>query len=178
MPASIPIKRIQTWDDISAFDLHSYDYYIISFSGGKDSMSLLLYLIKNGVPFPKCEIWHQDIDGRGPTFFDWEVTPAYCKAVADTFGVKYYEQWKQGGFYREMMRENQLTAPTCFETVDGYIKIVGGTRGNPSTRLLFPQTSSDLKVRWCSSYLKINPCSTALSNQERFIGKRTLVLSG
>jgi 3'-phosphoadenosine 5'-phosphosulfate sulfotransferase (PAPS reductase)/FAD synthetase len=46
------------------------------------------------------------------------------------------------------------------------------------TRLKFPQLSASLAVRWCSAYLKIDVCSIALNNQERFKGKRTLILSG
>lgn len=51
-------------------------------------------------------------------------------------------------------------------------------RGKPSTRMKFPQPSPDLRVRWCSAYLKIDVCSTALANQERFQNIRTIVLSG
>ena len=57
------------------FDLFGYDKYIVSFSGGKDSTALLLFLIDNGVDKSKIELWHQEIDGRGENFFDWEVTP-------------------------------------------------------------------------------------------------------
>ena len=32
------------------FDLLSYDKYVVSFSGGKDSTACLLYLLDNGVP--------------------------------------------------------------------------------------------------------------------------------
>ena len=164
--------------DTKGFDIHSYDYYIVSFSGGKDSTACLLYLRDNGVPADKIELWHQDIDGRGNSFMDWEITPAYCRKVAEAFGVKIYFQWKVGGFKGEMLRENSLTLPNCFELPDGSIKTVGGIRGKQTTRLKFPQCSPDLKVRWCSGYLKINVCSQAIINQERFVNKKTLVLSG
>ena len=39
------------------FDLYSYDKYIISFSGGKDSTALLLFLLDNGVPKERIELW-------------------------------------------------------------------------------------------------------------------------
>lgn len=160
------------------FDLHSYDKYIVSFSGGKDSTACFLYLLEHGVPLDKIELWHQDIDGREAAFFDWEITPDYCRKFAQAFGVKIYFQWKEGGFKREMLREHSLTAPTYFELPDGSLKYAGGITGELSTRLKFPQTSADLKVRWCSGYLKIDVCSTAIVNQERFRGIRTLVLSG
>ncbi len=157
---------------MNSFDLHSYDKSIVSFSGGKDSTACFLYLLDNGIPLHKIELWHQDIDGRAGVFFDWEVTPDYCRKFAQAFGVSI------GGFKREMLRKNSLTAPTAFEDTNGNITYVGGVRGKLSTRLKFPQTSADLSVRWCSSYLKIDVCSTALINQERFRNKRTLIISG
>ncbi|MBF0648746.1 phosphoadenosine phosphosulfate reductase family protein [Dysgonomonas sp. GY75] len=160
------------------FDLHSYDKYIVSFSGGKDSVNLVLYLIDNKISKSKIELWHQCIDGQGEPFFDWEITPDYCRKFAAAFGVKIYFQWKEGGFKRELLRENSLTAPVCFEQEDGTIKKVGGTTGKKSARRKFPQQSPDLSVRWCSSYLKIDPCSVSIRNQERFKGIRTLILSG
>ncbi|MDH6308111.1 3'-phosphoadenosine 5'-phosphosulfate sulfotransferase (PAPS reductase)/FAD synthetase [Dysgonomonas sp. PFB1-18] len=163
---------------MDAFDLHSYDHYIVSFSGGKDSTACFLYLLEQGVPKEKIELWHQEIDGREQTFFDWEITPDYCRKFAVAFGVPIYFQWKEGGFKREMFRENSLTAPIYFELPNGCINKAGGEKGKLSTRLRFPQASADLKVRWCSAYLKIDVCSTSLINQERFRNKRTLILSG
>lgn len=49
-------------------DLFSYDKYIVSFSGGKDSTATFLYLLDYGVPTDRIELWHQDIDGREKTF--------------------------------------------------------------------------------------------------------------
>lgn len=160
------------------FDLLSYDKYIVSFSGGKDSTACLLYLLDNDVPKDKIELWHQEIDGRGPSLFDWEVTPDYCRKLGQALGIPVLFQWKEGGFTREMLREDSLTAPILFETPDGNIRKVGGERGKPSTRRRFPQPSPDLRVRWCSAYLKIDVCATALRHDERFQNRRTLVLSG
>lgn len=159
-------------------DLLSYDRYIVSFSGGKDSTTSFLYLLDHGVPINRIELWHQEVDGRENTFFDWEITPDYCRQFAEAFHVPIYYQWKEGGFYREMMRKNSRTAPNCFECPDGKINKVGGKRGKLNTRLRFPQCSPDLKVRWCSSYLKIDVCSAAIINQPRFRNIRTLVISG
>lgn len=159
-------------------NLLSYDKYIVSFSGGKDSTTSFLYLLDHGVSIDRIELWHQEVDGRENTFFDWEVTPDYCRQFAEAFHVPIYYQWKEGGFYREMMRDNSRTAPNCFERPDGKIGKVGGKRGKPGTRLRFPQCSPDLRVRWCSSYLKIDVCSAAIINQPRFRNIRTLVISG
>lgn len=159
-------------------DLLGYDKYIVSFSGGKDSTASFLYLLDHGVPIDHIELWHQEVDGRGATFFDWEITPSYCRQFAEAFNVPIYYQWKEGGFYREMMRDNTRTAPNYFECPDGKINKAGGKRGKLGTRLRFPQCSPNLRVRWCSSYLKIDVCSAAIINQPRFRNIRTLVISG
>lgn len=38
--------------------------------------------------------------------------------------------------------------------------------------------SADLSVRWCSAYLKIDVMAAALRGQDRFLGKRILVVTG
>ncbi len=160
-------------------DLGSYDKIIVAFSGGKDSLACVLHLLDNGVPKEKIELWHHDVDGReGSTLMDWPITRSYCKAVAKALGIPIYFSWKSGGFEGEMLRENSLTAPTKFETPEEGIIQVGGTRGKQNTRCKFPQVSANLSVRWCSAYLKIDICATAIRNQKRFNGKRTLIVSG
>lgn len=165
-------------------DLTQYDKILVMFSAGKDSTATFLYLLEQGVPVEKIELWHHDVDGRGSLFMDWESTPGYCRAFADAFGVPIFFSWKDGGFEREMSREESLTAPIFFEEpVEGtpgltVVRQTGGTRGKPSTRRKFPQVSVDLSVRWCSPYLKIDVGTAAIRNQERFNGKKTLVVSG
>lgn len=158
-------------------DILTYDKYIVAFSGGKDSTACFLHLLEIGVPKERIELWHHDIDGRTGLFMDWESTPAYCMAFAAAFDVPIYFSWKEGGFEREMTRQDSLTAPTYFETPNGLQK-AGGERGKLGTRMKFPQVSPDLSVRWCSAYLKIDICSAAIRNQPRFNGVKTLVISG
>lgn len=158
-------------------NLNSYDYIIVFFSGGKDSLACLLHLIEEGIDMSKVELWHHDVDGRGENFMDWPVTPAYCQAVADHLKVPLYFSWREGGFKREMLRNESPTAPVKFETPDVGIVQVGG-KGKPGTRLKFPQVSTDLRVRWCSAYLKIDVSRIAINNQPRFKSIRTLVISG
>lgn len=162
-----------------------YDKYIVYFSGGKDSIACVLHLLESGVPKDKIELWHHNIDGTGEKFMDWNITPAYCKAFADALGLPIYFSWKEGGFKGEMLRENSLTQPTTFETpviTNGKKTIItqtiGGKTGKLSTRLKFPQVAVDLKVRWCSAYLKIDVGSAALRNQKRFKNLKVATFSG
>lgn len=157
---------------------HEFDHVIVFFSAGKDSQACFLHLLDLGVPKEKIELWHHKVDGNSDDhFMDWPVTDDYIRAFAKAFDVPLYFSWKEGGFEREMCRENALTAPTTFETPDGLIT-VGGERGKLSTRRKFPQLSADLGTRWCSSYLKIGIGAAAISNQRRFDGKRVMVVSG
>lgn len=162
--------------------LDSYDTIVVYFSGGKDSLACVLRLLDLGVPKSKIELWHHEIDGReGNSLMDWSVTADYCRKVAAALELPIYFSWKQGGFEREMLKDRQRTAANSFEvpTADGVeVWSSGGTTGDLGTRLRFPQTSMDLKVRWCSAALKIDVASMAIRNQDRFLGKRTLVLSG
>lgn len=161
-----------------AIDLLSYERIIVFFSGGKDSLACLLHLLDVGVEPERIELWHHDIDGRdGSHLMDWPCTASYCRAVAKAFGVKIYFSWKAGGFEAEMLRDGTATAAIHFETRKG-VQIVGGDSARVGTRLKFPQVSGDLRVRWCSAYLKIDVASRAITSQARFEGSRSLVISG
>lgn len=157
--------------------INNYDHIIVYFSGGKDSIACFLWLLETDVDISKVELWHHDVDGNARRFMDWPCTEAYCKAFAHAFDVPLYLSWKHGGFLREMMRKDQPTAPITFETPYGSVT-VGGESKKLGTRHKFPQVSADLSVRWCSAYLKIDVAATAIRNQSRFVGKKTLVISG
>lgn len=166
-------------------DFASYDHVIVAFSGGKDSLACALHLIEMGVPPHKIELWHHDVDGReGSRMMDWPCTRDYCRKVAAALGLKLYFSWKVGGFEGEMARDGTPTAATCFEVpvtrggVPDVVVVERGGHGPPGTRLLFPQVSPDLSVRWCSAYLKIDVGATALRNQARFDFRRTLFVTG
>ena len=170
VPADAPVPII---------DLLSYDLYLVMLSGGKDSVSCLLDLIESGVPKEKIELWHHDIDGRESVtgLMDWPVTRDYCKKLAEALGLTIRFSWREGGFEREMLRENAPTAPTWFETPEG-LETAGGNGKSLGTRRKFPQMATSLTTRWCSGSLKIDVCGIALNNDPRFRNKRTLVVTG
>lgn len=159
-------------------NLDEYDYFIVADSGGKDSLACILHLLEEGVPREKIELWHHDVDGRSSRLMDWPITRDYCRKVADHLGLPIYFSWKEGGFEREMLRDGQRTAPISFETPSGEIITTGGEKGTLGTRRKFPQVSADLRVRWCSAYLKVDVCSRAIRNQDRFHNKKTLLVTG
>lgn len=161
--------------------LGDYDKLFVCFSGGKDSMAAVLDLLDRGVPKSKIVLLHHLIDGApgSQSFMDWPITEDYCRAVAKHLGVRILFSWKVGGFYREMMRDNSLTAPIQFEMLSGQLsEVLGGTRGNLSTRRKFPQVSADMSVRWCSSYLKMNVGARFLTNDPELKVGKFLVLTG
>ncbi len=161
--------------------LHDYNYYIIGFSGGKDSIATFLYLLSQGIPKEKIELWHHLVDGESDNhFMDWPVTEDYCKKFAVAFDVPIYFSWKIGGFKKEMLKNNEPSTQSQFEypTDEGHVECGLAGQNKVGTRMKFPQVSADLRTRWCSGYLKIDVADKALCNQERFRGKRTLVLTG
>ena len=169
--------------ELQAMELDSYDTIIVAFSGGKDSVACVLHLLDLGVPKHKIELWHHLVDGReGSMLMDWACTEAYCRAFAEALGLKIYFSWKEGGFEREMHRNDTPTAQTWFEipNLNGGVTLnrTGGKGPNGNRHNLFPQVSPDLSVRWCSAYLKIDVCAAAIRNQSRFNHKRTLVVTG
>ena len=165
---------------LKEIERQNYDKYIVAFSGGKDSIACLLHLLELGVPKERIELWHHLIDGEpgSEPFMDWPMTEDYCRNLAEAFDIPIYFSWRHGGFKRELLKENDKVAPVSWENPDGTIGTAGGKRGKIATRRKFPQVSPDLRVRWCSSVLKIDVMSIAINNQERFKGSKTLVITG
>jgi 3'-phosphoadenosine 5'-phosphosulfate sulfotransferase (PAPS reductase)/FAD synthetase len=162
-----------------AVDPTTYDRVVVAFSGGKDSIACVLALLEAGVEPQRMELWHHLVDGReGSTLMDWPCTEAYVRAFGRALGLRVYFSWREGGFERELLRENSRTAPIRFATADGRIGTAGGKSGTRSTRRKYPQTSADLQTRWCSSALKVHVAGAALRNQHRFRSGRTLFVTG
>lgn len=78
---------------------------IIAFSGGKDSVAMVLRSIFEWkIPREQIELWHHDVDGDGEDIFDWKCTKSYCKAFAKAMGVPILFSYSGGGIMREVLR--------------------------------------------------------------------------
>lgn len=161
----------------SLLPLFDYDRIVVAFSGGKDSLACLLHLLSLGLR-QSLELWHHDVDGKDRQFMDWPCTLPYCQGVADALVVPLLQQWRHGGFRREMLRENAQAAPISFEDLDGTVRTLESSRSKFSTRRKFPQVSADLSTRWCSSSLKIDVATKAINNLPRFKGAKVLLVTG
>ena len=165
---------------VGEVDPHAYDHVIVAFSGGKDSVACVLKLLDMGI---KPELWHHDVDG-GPDDpepdlrWDWPVTRSYCQTFAAAFDLPIYFSWRVGGITGELLKENDRTKPVRYERPDGTVGQGGGLTGAISTRRRFPQLGASLLTRWCSGVAKIDVFSVAMAGQERFRGKRVLVVTG
>lgn len=169
--------------------LDRYDLFLVSFSGGKDSIACFLYMLELGCPPEKIQLWHQLVDGKldagEPNFMDWAITEDYCRAFAEAMGSKLhvdplYFQWKDGGFEGEMLRDNEPTAGVYFENQRKKHAryLPPSARGKPGTRLKFPQPGRDLGTRWCTSYLKIDVMTRAINNETLFDDATLCVVTG
>lgn len=159
--------------------LTAYDRIIVSFSGGKDSAACVLHLLDLGAS-NKLTLYHQCVDGEPGSkgLMDWPCTEGYVKAFAQALNLPLQMQWKIGGFEREMLRTQSLTQPVQFQQEDGQVSQAGGKRGKLTTRRRFPQVSADLRVRWCSSYLKIDVAAMAINNDPALKNKKILFITG
>jgi 3'-phosphoadenosine 5'-phosphosulfate sulfotransferase (PAPS reductase)/FAD synthetase len=173
-----PARRPDTRD---LLPLEKYDKILVSFSGGKDSLALVLDLLERGVSRERIQLWHQCVDGEAGVdqpFVDWPCTESYVRAVGKALGVRVLFQWRLGGFLGEMLKDKACTRPVRFERQDGGVAQAGGLKIKLSTRRRFPQASGDLRVRWCSAVLKIDVMALALNNEPAFRNGNILVLTG
>jgi 3'-phosphoadenosine 5'-phosphosulfate sulfotransferase (PAPS reductase)/FAD synthetase len=155
---------------------------IIAFSGGKDSIALVLYaLFELKIPKERIELWHHEVDGKGEQLFDWACTPSYCEAFAKAFDLKMYSSYAEGGILDAIYRQDAPPQSVFYqsEPEGKFNKIT--TKGSErflNTRLKFPAVASDLNKRWCSSVVKIDVMSKVINNWDRFKKSKVCVMTG
>lgn len=168
-----------TYFDAPSVDLDSYDHIILCLSG-KDSIACLLAMIEQGVDLRRLEVWHHRVDGHeGSTLMDWTFNDSFIEQFAAAYNLPLYFSWLKGGIEGEMLKQDAYSQPHMVETPAGVITLARDlARTSPATRRRFPQQSASLATRWCSSAAKIDVARRAVTNQERFLGAKTLFVTG
>lgn len=151
---------------------------IIAFSGGKDSVAMVLFLLEQGIDRRRIHLHHHDVDGGGPNLFDWPCTKSYCEAFADTMGLSLFFSHREGGIYREIFRTNEPRQDILYQREPGgqYFRIPSD-KAAINTRLKFPAVSSNLLTRWCSSTVKIDVLLSVVAHHPLY-QHRLVVLTG
>lgn len=142
--------------------IDNVDRFIVAFSGGKDSVAMVLMLLDLGVPNEKIHLHHHDVDGEGGNLFDWPCTKSYCEHFAEVLDLKLIVSGREGGIRREIMRENEGLQDVYYYHPDTGERVVLKSRKGSSTRRKFPAVAADLRTRWCSSVAKIDVLSRVI----------------
>jgi len=129
---------------------------VVAFSGGKDSIAMVLYLLEQGIDPQRIHLHHHNVDGRGRRLFDWQCTESYCQAFAQAFNLKLFISYREGGIFREILRKNEPLQDICYQLEpSGPFLRIKSKKNALNTRMKFPAVSSNLLIRWCSSVVKI-----------------------
>lgn len=176
--------------------LEEYDKILVGFSGGKDSVSAVLYLLELGVPKDKIILLHHCIDGAkdNPVLnMDWRCTKDYCQKFANYMNLIIKYSWREEGFIGEIFRFG-ASKPISFEELTSSKVTTISTKANEQTKILldrleeennidklneiieeikelgyrykFPAKTASLNTRWCSSVLKIEVCNRLIRYSE------------
>lgn len=138
---------------------------IVCFSGGKDSIAMVLWLLEQGIPKHRIHLHHHDVDGDGEILFDWACTKSYCIAFAKAFGLKLFFSYRKGGIVRSMYRTNEPLQNVYFQREpDGIFHVAESNPLAIGTRRKFPAVAASLSTRWCSSEVKIDVLKRAITN--------------
>ncbi len=151
---------------------------LVCFSGGKDSVAMVLDLLEQGVAKDRIILHHHEVDGGGENLFDWAVTTEYCAAFAKAFELKILFSYREGGILREIYRQNEGLQDVLYQSEEGgEYQRLKSKEGN-STRLKFPAVAADLRTRWCSSNVKIDILSRVVANDTQYSKGRFIICTG
>lgn len=151
---------------------------LVAFSGGKDSIAMVLYLLEMGIPPERIHLHHHQVDGKGECLFDWACTESYCQAFATQFGLKLFFSYRNGGIIREIYRVTEAKQDVYYQReVGGPYFVAPSNKTKIGTRLKFPGVSASLAVRWCSATVKIDVLRTAIAHNPNYLGE-IFILTG
>lgn len=158
--------------------IHSDGPVILAFSGGKDSVAMLLHLLEMGVPKERIHLHHHLVDGAGENLFDWPCTESYCQAFADQLGLQLFFSYRNGGILREILRRDEALQDVYYQVKPGGAYLVApSNKAKINTRLKFPAISASLITRWCSSTVKIDVLRAAITHNPAYTGE-IFILTG
>jgi 3'-phosphoadenosine 5'-phosphosulfate sulfotransferase (PAPS reductase)/FAD synthetase len=156
--------------------------WIITFSGGKDSIAMYLHVKYNlGIDNSNIELHHHEVDGMENNFFDWPCTPSYCIAFAKHFDVPLFFSYRKGGIKREILRNNETLQSVFYQQKPNgeYFEVKSQDKERfYSTRNMFPAVSGDLRTRWCSSTVKIDVLSRLIANNPNYKSGDFIICTG
>jgi hypothetical protein len=154
---------------------------IVCFSGGKDSIALVLYLLEMGIAKDRIHLHHHMVDGAGKKYFDWPCTESYCIAFAEALGLRLLFSYREGGIMKEVLKEHDFKGDVYFQKYPGGPFHCAPSRKNEkfrSTRRMWPAVAADIRTRWCSGLVKIDVLRTAISNNPYYKTGNYLILTG
>lgn len=151
---------------------------LVCFSGGKDSIAMVLDLLNQGIEKSRIILHHHEVDGAGENLFDWIVTTEYCLAFAKAFGLEILFSYREGGILREIYRQNEGLQDVLYQRQQGgeYYRLK--SKEGKSTRHKFPAVAADLRTRWCSSNVKIDVLSRVVANNPDYQSGTFIILTG
>jgi 3'-phosphoadenosine 5'-phosphosulfate sulfotransferase (PAPS reductase)/FAD synthetase len=145
------------------------DPIIVAFSGGKDSVAMVLYLLELGIDPRRIHLHHHDVDGGPEKIFDWACTHSYCVEFAKAFGLKLFFSYRKGGIYRAIYRNNEAKQDVYYQTKPGGpFHMAPSDKKAINTRLKFPAVSANLASRWCSAEVKIEVLRTVIAHSPAY----------
>lgn len=152
--------------------------YLVAFSGGKDSVAMVLHLLACGIEPSNIVLHHHDVDGGNTNLWDWPCTPSYCRAFAKAFGLKILFNYRQGDITREIQRTEEGLQNVFYQREDGGIFHELESRQSNTTRGKFPAVAADLRTRWCSAVVKIDVLSRVIANHPDYQEGQFFVCTG